>query len=191
MQLWNSQISILPAGLKTHSMDQHSALRPVIRLLASFSSVPPSSSSAFTGPWPQTNAASYFEYSSLKQYCQKNASYNKKTLSSYLSGLLQVKQLNEKSVCEIKLTFVPSCSQMRLQLLHFHAVFKTWPTFQELTSIVSFRKRRWSQRNFSENRNKQGNQSKDMLIMKDKDYEEIFFLHPGFGVAVRPRFWEI
>ena len=23
-----------------------------------------------------------------------------------------------------------------------------------------------------------------MLIMKDKDYEEIFFLHPGFGVAV-------
>ena len=65
MQLWNSQISILPAGLKTHSMDQHSALRPVIRLLASFSSVPPSSSSAFTGPWPQAIAASYFEYSSL------------------------------------------------------------------------------------------------------------------------------
>ena len=25
---------------------------------------------------------------------------------------------------------------MRLQLLHFHAVFKTWPAFQELTSIV-------------------------------------------------------
>ena len=45
---------------------------------------------------------------------------------------------------------------------HFHAVFKTWPTFQELTSIVSFR-RRWSQRNFSENRNIQGNQSKDVL----------------------------
>ena len=34
-------------------------------------------------------------------------------------------------ILEIKLTFVPSCSQMRLQLLHFHAVFKTWPTFQE------------------------------------------------------------
>ena len=28
-------------------------------------------------------------------------------------------------ISEIKLTFVPSCSQMRLQLLHFHAVFKT------------------------------------------------------------------
>ena len=66
-------------------------------------------------------------------------------------------------ICEIKLTFVPSWSQMRLQLLHFHAVFKTWPTFQELTSIVSFRRRRWSQRNFSENRNIHGNQSKDVL----------------------------
>ena len=41
-------------------------------------------------------------------------------------------------------------------------VFKTWPTFQELTSIVSFR-RRWSPRNFSENRNIQGNLSKDVL----------------------------
>ena len=40
---------------------------------------------------------------------------------------------------EIQPTFVPSCSQMRLQLLHFHAVFKTWPTFQELMSIVLFR----------------------------------------------------
>ena len=61
------------------------------------------------------------------------------------------------------MTFLPSCSQMRLQLLHFHAVFKMWPTFQELTSTVSFRRRRWSQRNFSENRNIQGNQSKDVL----------------------------
>ena len=52
---------------------------------------------------------------------------------------------------------------VRLQLLHLHAVFKMWPTFQELTYIVSFRRRRWSQRNFSENRNIQGNQSKDML----------------------------
>ena len=56
---------------------------------------------------------------------------------------------------------MPSCSQMKLQLLHFHAVFKTWPIFQELKSIVSFR-RRWSQRNFSENRNIQANQSKDL-----------------------------
>ena len=33
-----------------------------------------------------------------------------------------------------------SCSQMRLQLFHFYTVFKT-PTFQELTSIFSFRKK--------------------------------------------------
>ena len=52
---------------------------------------------------------------------------------------------------------------MRLQLIHFHAVFKMRSTFQELTSIVSSRRRRWSERNFSENRNIQGNQSKDML----------------------------
>ena len=31
---------------------------------------------------------------------------------------------------------MPSCPQMRLQLLHFHAVFKTRPTFHELTFIV-------------------------------------------------------
>ena len=66
-------------------------------------------------------------------------------------------------IYEIKLTFVPSCSHMRLQLLRFHAVFKMWPTFQELTSIVSFRRRRWSQPNFSENRKIHSNQSKDML----------------------------
>ena len=39
-------------------------------------------------------------------------------------------------ICEINRTFVPSCPQMRLQLLHFHAVFKTRPTFHELTFIV-------------------------------------------------------
>ena len=54
---------------------------------------------------------------------------------------------------------MPSCSQMRLQLLHFHAIFKMWPTFQELTSIVSLRRRCLSQRFLSENRNIQGNQS--------------------------------
>ena len=32
----------------------------------------------------------------------------------------------------------------------FHAVFRTRPTFQELTSFVSFRGRRWGQRSFSE-----------------------------------------
>ena len=65
-------------------------------------------------------------------------------------------------------TFVPSCSQMRLQLLHFPAVFKTWPTFQELTSIVSFRRRRWSsERNLSENRNIQGNQLKVKICLAE------------------------
>ena len=73
---------------------------------------------------------------------------------------------------------------MRLQLLHFHALFKTWLTFQELTSIVSLRRRCWSQENISENRNIQGNQSKDMLIIKDKDYKEIFFLPPNVGITI-------
>ena len=48
-------------------------------------------------------------------------------------------------ISEIELTCIPSCSWMRLQLLHFHAVCKTWPTFQELMSIILFRRRRWSQ----------------------------------------------
>ena len=36
--------------------------------------------------------------------------------------------------------FVPSCSQ----LLHFHTVFKTWPAFLGLTSIILSRRRCWS-----------------------------------------------
>ena len=52
---------------------------------------------------------------------------------------------------------------MRLQLLHFHVVCKTWSIFQQLSSIFSFRKTRWRQLNFSENRNKQCNQGKCML----------------------------
>ena len=48
-------------------------------------------------------------------------------------------------------------------LLYFHVVCKTWSIFQQLSSIFSFRKRRWRQLNFSENRNKQCNQSKYML----------------------------
>ena len=64
---------------------------------------------------------------------------------------------------EIKLTFVPSCSRVRRQLLHFHVISKTWPIFQQLSSIFSFRKRRWKQLKFSENRNKHCNQRKYML----------------------------
>ena len=78
-------------------------------------------------------------------------------------------------ICEIKLTFVPSCSQMRRQLLHFQVVCKTWSIFQQLSSNFSFRKTHWRQLNFSENRNKQCNQSKYML-KKHKDYVEIFLL---------------
>ena len=54
--------------------------------------------------------------------------------------------------------FVPSCSQMRLQLLHFHVSFADISR----TFTVSSR-RRWSQWNFSENRNIRGNKSEDML----------------------------
>ena len=43
-------------------------------------------------------------------------------------------------ICEIKLTFVPSCSQMRLQLLHFYVVFKTWRTFQISSRITKKKK---------------------------------------------------
>ena len=82
---------------------------------------------------------------------------------------------NKADICAV-------CSQMRLQLLHFHAVFKTCPTFQELTSIVSFRRRLWSQRNFSGNRNRATKVK--MCLVKYEDYEEVFFLPPDVGVAV-------
>ena len=78
-------------------------------------------------------------------------------------------------ICETKLTFVPSCSQMSLQLLHLHAVFKTWSTFQELTPIVSFRRRGWSQRDFVGNRNIQSKQSKDLFNKIRGLWREVFF----------------
>ena len=71
---------------------------------------------------------------------------------------------------------------MILQLLHFHAVFKTWPTFQELASIVSFRRRRWSQRNFSKIETYRVIKVKICLV-KYEDYEETLFLPPDVGVA--------
>ena len=52
---------------------------------------------------------------------------------------------------------------MRLQLLHFHALFKTWPTFQELTSIVSFRRRKYRVTKVK------------MCLVKYEDYKDIFF----------------
>ena len=75
---------------------------------------------------------------------------------------------------EIKRIFMPSCSRVRRQLLHFHVVCKTWSIFQELSSIFLFRKRRWKQLNFSENRNKHCNQSKYMLRKTEGSCRNIF-----------------
>ena len=84
-------------------------------------------------------------------------------------------------IWEIKLTFVPSCCQMRLQLLHFHAVFKPWPTFQEL-------ERRWF-RYSGVNRTSAKIETYrvtkvKIFLIKYEDYEEIFFLPLDVGVAV-------
>ena len=86
-------------------------------------------------------------------------------------------------ICEIKLAIVPSWAQMRLQLLHFHAVFKTWPTFQELTSNVSFRRRRWSHGISAKIETYRITKVK-MCSVKYEDYEEMFFLPPDVGVAI-------
>ena len=48
----------------------------------------------------------------------------------------QKAHVNKADSCAVLL------SKLGLQLLHFHAVFKTWSAFQELKSIVSFRERR-------------------------------------------------
>ena len=80
------------------------------------------------------------------------------TLSGYSSTEMAYSEIKE-----LKKAHVNMWNKADICAVHFHAVFKTWPTFQELMSIVSFRRRRWSQSNFSENRNIQGNQSKDIL----------------------------
>ena len=40
-----------------------------------------------------------------------------------------IKFIMKVNIRKWKSTFVPSCSRVRLQLLHFHAVFKTWSQF--------------------------------------------------------------
>ena len=50
-----------------------------------------------------------------------------------------------------------------------------WAAFPELISVVSFRRRHWSQRNFSENRNMQGNQSKDTVYLLNTRIRETCF----------------
>ena len=81
-------------------------------------------------------------------------------------------------ICEIKLTFMPSCSRVRRQLLHFHVVYKTWSIFQQLSSIFSFMKTRWRQLNVSENGNKHCNQSKYMLKNNTRIVWKYFYCLP-------------
>ena len=87
-------------------------------------------------------------------------------------------------LCEIRLTFVPYCSRVRRQFLRFHVVCKTWSIFQELTSIFSFRKRRWKQLKFNENRNKSVTKAK-ICSEKHNNCVEIFLLLTDVAVVVR------
>ena len=87
--------------------------------------------------------------------------------------------------CEIKLIFVPSCSQMRLQLLHFHAIFKTWPTFLELRPIVFFIRTALESTEFYQNTYRVTKvKICSVKYVKYENYEEIFFLPPDVGVVV-------
>ena len=63
---------------------------------------------------------------------------------------------------------------MSLQLLHFHAVFKTWPTFQELTFIAPAVQKIETYRVTKVK----------ICLVRYKDYEETFFLPPHVAVAV-------
>ena len=86
-------------------------------------------------------------------------------------------------ISEIRLIFVPSCSRVRRQLLHFHVVCKTWSVFQELTSIFSFRKRRWKQLKLSELIEANRATKANICPEKHKDYFEIFLLLPNVVVV--------
>ena len=85
-----------------------------------------------------------------------------------------------------KRTFVPSCSRVRRQLLHFHVVCKTWSIFQELSPMFSFKKTLWRQLNLSENRNKQWNQSKYMLRKNTRIMSKYFYCLPTLPSSCRP-----
>lgn len=78
---------------------------------------------------------------------------------------------------------MPSCSRVRLQLLHSYVVSKTRFTFQELKSIFSVRKGRWWQLNFSEKRKQECNQIKHML-KKTQGLWRNFLLLSDVAVAV-------
>ena len=70
-----------------------------------------------------------------------------------------------------------SCSsQMRLQPIHFHAVFKTWPTFRSGGDAgvngISAKIETYSVTKVK------------ICLVKCEDYEEIFVLPPDVAVAV-------
>ena len=69
------------------------------------------------------------------------------------------------------------------QLLHFHVVCKTWSTFQELSSIFSFRKRRWKQLKSAKIETNSGTKA-NTSSEKHKDYGEIFLLLADFAVVI-------
>ena len=71
---------------------------------------------------------------------------------------------------QIKPTFVPSCSQMRLQMLHFHASLRSGGDAGVNGISVKIETCRV-------------NKVKTYLV-KDENYEEIFFLPPDVAVLV-------
>ena len=73
---------------------------------------------------------------------------------------------------------------MRLQLLHSHAVFKAWPTFQELTS-PSFRSGGDAGLNGISAKIETYWLTKVKIgLIKYEDYGETLFLSPDVGLAV-------
>ena len=86
---------------------------------------------------------------------------------------------------------MPSCSQMRLQLLHFHAVFKTWPTFQELSKRPSFRSEGDAGVNWISAKIETYRVTKiEIYLVKFEHYDEIFFLNSR-RLRCRPRLLEV
>ena len=70
---------------------------------------------------------------------------------------------------------------MRLQLLHFHAVCKTWPTFQELTFLSGGDVR---VNGISAKIEIYRVTTVKICSIKYEDYEVIFSLPPDVGVAI-------
>ena len=73
-------------------------------------------------------------YGTLSKTAERRGQRQQNNKTNYTRQKVHVNMWNKADICAV-------LPQMRLKLLHFHAVFKTWPTSQELTSIVSFRGR--------------------------------------------------